>query len=354
MKIEILTIHRLNNFGSAFQAMALFECIRDMGHDVELLDYHPSYYKGNKIRNHIGRIIFRKKMRKRELKFDRFIETNAKLSAIRFVSLKELQKQHPNVDLYIAGGDQLWNYNHICGNDDAYKLTFWNGRKMSYGTSLGGKEFDPIQIKDLKLKLKEFQSLSLREASSVSLLHDYGINATWVVDPVLLLPFRRYEELLIQPMEQEKYVFVYLVAPSKLLDYAVEYLSGTKGLKVIVYSGFGHKCKCDLQIRDLGPEEVLGYIRNAEFVLSSSFHATLFAIMFQKKFGVILPGEETNERIYDLLSWTNLTKGIIKKEKDIKELVDTTHFYISELDGIMEERIRRSKEYLINSIYEEG
>lgn len=350
MRIEILTIHRLNNFGSALQAMALYEYIADLGYDVEIIDYHPAYYNGNKIRNYVGRILYRKNIANREKKFDEFLNRNVRLSVHRYKMLEALEKNHPAADLYIAGGDQLWNYHHICGKDDTYKLVFWHGRKISYGTSMGGNFFSKEQLLDLKSKIKDFETISLREKQSLSLLKEIGLNATWVVDPVMLLPTDRYKKLMIKPKEREKFAFVYLVSPSAILDSAVEYLSKVCKLKIIVYSGVAHKCKCDIQKRELGPEEVLGYIYNAEFVLSSSFHATVFSILFKKKFAVILPGETTNERLFDLLSWTKYEDGIIKTLSELEMLYMKDNWYTDEKEKIIEERVQESKRYLKEAI----
>lgn len=350
MKIEIVTIHRLNNFGSAFQAMALYEYIDKLGYDVELLDYDPSYYKGKKLKNYISRIVFYSTIKRRTQKFDQFIEKNTKLSRQRYHSYKEVKEAYPKANLYIAGGDQLWNYHHICGNDDVYKLCFYNGKKISYGTSMGGDQFSEAQLCDLKEKVSEFESIALREKQSLEIFEGLGLKATWVVDPVMLLPVERYEELLKNPNEKLPYVFVYLVAHSEFLEKAVEYLSKVCGLKVIVYSGLGHKCKCDEQKRELGPEEVIGYIKNAEFILSSSFHATVFSILFQKKFSVILPGETTNQRLYDLLSWTGLEDTVIQNMEQLERLYKKENWYTEELSEIIKHRIENSENYLKTAI----
>lgn len=348
MKIEIITIHRLNNFGSAFQAMALYEYIRSMGYEVELLDYHPDYYKGKHIKNYIGRMLFFKDLRIREKKFDTFIERYTNLSEKRYKTLKEVEKDCPEADLYIAGGDQLWNYHHICGNDDVYKLVFFNGRKISYGTSMGGNRFTKKQLCDLKAKVKTFESISLREKSSIDLFGKMKLKATWVVDPVLLFPKEFYEKMAVVPKET-KYVFIYLVSPSPELDKIVQYISEKLHLMVIVYAGFAPKCKCDEQKRDLGPEEVIGYIKNAEYVLSASFHATLFSIIFRKKFAVMLPDENTNERIYDLLNWTKLENKLVKTYEDFCRTYDEDISY-EEQEKLIAKRVLESKEYLRKSI----
>lgn len=354
MKIEILTIHRLNNFGSAFQAMALYQYIESLGYDAELLDYNPKYLKGVSIKNYIGRVLFLKDYLERKNKFNRFIERRTKLSKKRYSTYDEVKNGYPKADLYVAGGDQLWNYHHVCGTDDTYKLTFFEGNKISYGTSLGGSQFSEADWQDLLVKIRGFSSISLRESLSVRQLKDLGIDATWVVDPALLLPPSVYEEMLIPPKESEEYIFVYLVSKSKLLSEIVEYVSKKLNLKVIVYSGFNKKCQCDEQKRNLGPEEVIGYIKNAKMVLSSSFHATIFSIMFRKKFAVILPGENTNERIFDLLSWTNLKDGIVRNLEDFKRVCGCDSFYRQDIDQILEQRIESSKDYLKNAIEDAG
>lgn len=346
MKIEILTIHRLNNFGSAFQAMALCEYLNNMGHDAEVLDYHPDYYKGNKLKNKIGRILFRRTYLNREHKFSEFVKKYIPVSMQNFKTYEEVKNDHPKADVYVSGGDQLWNYYHICGNDDTYKLTFWNGRKISYGTSLGGADFSKENLADLCGKIKDFEAVSVRESSSVDLLNTNNISAEWVVDPVMLLPTKRYEEIMIYPKEDRKYAFVYLVSPSKLLDEAVEYLSVVCGLKIIVYAGLGHKCKCDSQKRELSPEEVIGYIKNAEIVLSSSFHATVFSLLFKKKFAVILPDEHTNERLFDLLRWTMLEETILHDCKGLMNIMGDEKFYKKETFDIIDRRIVQSQKYI--------
>ena len=98
---------------------------------------------------------------------------------------------------------------------------------------------------------------------------------------------------------------VYLVTPSPLLEKTINYLKEKYNLKVILCGGFSKKCTCDEFLKDLGPDEILSYIKNAEIVLSSSFHATSFSIIFEKQFFTILPDEHTNERIEDLLNIKN-------------------------------------------------
>ena len=131
-----------------------------------------------------------------------------------------------------------------------------------------------------------------------------------------------------------------------MLDEAVDYLSSVCGLKIIVYAGLGHKCKCDEQKRELSPEEVIGYIKNAEIVLSSSFHATVFSLLFKKKFAVILPDVHTNERLYDLLNWTMFEDTILNDCTGLMNIMGDEEFYKQDTFDIINRRIAQSQKYI--------
>lgn len=345
MKIQIITIHRLNNFGSTFQAYALYKYLSDELYDVEIIDYHPRYFLCPSIKTRVGQMIYRKEFKDREVKFKRFVEGNIKLTKRKYSSYGDLSRLIPSADVYMVGSDQLWNYHYDCGKDDSYKLTFCNGVKVSYGTSLGKNNFTNEELNDLRSKISDYKFVSVRESKSVDVLKSIGIDAYWVVDPVLLLDRHEYQKFTIKPTE-DKYAFVYLVSTSNILIEAIELLSSRLGLKIIVYSGLARKCKCDKQLRNLGPEEALSYIVHAEFILSASFHATLFSVMFKKNFATLLPGVGSNERIEDLLSWTNLHSRIIYDKNDLERIFSCKPNYKKEMTDIINGRILKSKEML--------
>lgn len=318
MKIRIITIHNIPNFGSVFQTYALARFLQDNGYkDTVVVDYNPPYFKPRTIKAIIAMLLNLRAYYRRKKKFSDFIKRHIPLTNTSFTTVKELQLANFEADVFIAGGDQLWNVYHTCGSDDAYKLTFFKGKKISYATSMGQESFPIDALKDLASKIKDFSSVSVRETSSVALLKKVGIKASSCVDPVYLLPASHYEELLPE-INEPPYLLVYLVTPSKLLEDAIEYLSKKYGLKVILCSGFSKKCSCDKFLKDLGPEEILSYIRHADIILSSSFHATSFSLIFEKQFFTILPGTHTNERIVDLLNVRGLSDRIISDSTDLK------------------------------------
>lgn len=344
MKIRIITIHGIPNFGSVFQSYALCQYLINQGYaDIQLIDYNPSYNKPHSFRSLVGKLLNYKSYLIRAKKFRKFVENNLHLTDKSFNTLADLSKHPFEADVYIAGGDQLWNVYHNCGQDDAYKLTFAQGKKISYATSMGQTDFSNEQLEKLSAKLNSFSHISVRESSSVRLLADVGVNALQCVDPVFLLPADSYERFL-HPNTQPKYMLVYLVTPSDLLERCISYLSKKHNLEVILCSGFSRKCTCDKFLKDLGPDEILSYIKNAEIVLSASFHATAFSVIFKKQFFTLLPDAHTNERITDFLETRGLDNRLITNDTNIFEMLDKEIDY----DALKayDEMIIQSKKYL--------
>lgn len=327
MKCSIITIHHIHNFGSIFQAYALAHFLEINGYETEIIDYRPSYYNlgRNRFKTIVGRLLNIIPYYKRKKKFEKFISENEVLSAKQFFTISELEAYYRGSDrIFIAGGDQLWNNYHPCGNDDSYKLKFVKSRKkIAYGTSMGRDNFSTDELKKISALIDDFQKIMLREQSTVSLIQEYlSVPVSHVIDPVGLLDIKDFETIAKKPDIEEPYAVMYLADSGDLLNHAIEILSKKLGLKIVHICGFKKKCYCDYFIKDAGPEEILGYILHANFVLSASFHATMFSILFQKQFATLLPGEQTNARINDLLSFVGLESRIIHSNEEINQLED--------------------------------
>ena len=344
LKIRIITIHDIPNFGSVFQGYALCRYLISQGYtDTEIIDYSPKYYNKNNIRSLIGKLLNYKAYKSRAKKFRCFIEKYLPLTKKHFTKISQLERFDFSADVYIAGGDQLWNVYHDSGRDDAYKLTWIKaGKKISYATSMGQTGFTQNELEQLAEKISDFSAISVREKSSTQMLSKVGVRSVQCVDPVFLLDPSEYKKF-IKPINQPRYLLVYLVTPSELLESCISYLSKKHGLKVILCSGFSKKCTCDQFLKDLGPDEILSYIYHADIVLSSSFHATAFSLIFKKKFFAILFHEHTNERIVDLLRMVEMPNRIIMDEVGPGNILRM--FDISSLDNYCK-LIEFSKKYL--------
>ena len=348
MRIRIITIHNIPNFGSVFQSYALCKYLISQGYeDTKIIDYNPDYYNKCTIRAVVGKILNYGAYRRRTKRFRDFVKKYIPITNEKFTDIGQLSNFDFSADIYITGGDQLWNVFHDSGRDDAYKLVWTSGEKISYATSMGQTGFTQEELQFLARKLSDFSAISVREASSVRLLEGVGVKAVQCVDPVFLLNSSEYIKFM-KPVNQPKYLLVYLVNPSKLLDKCIEFLSKKYGLKVILCSGFSKKCMCDQFLKDLGPDEILSYIYYADMILSSSFHATAFSLIFQKQFFTILPDIHTNERIIDLLTIRELMHHIITEKSDLNTVLNDQINYSSIVD--YNKYIANSKDYLKKAI----
>ncbi|MBQ3063854.1 MAG: polysaccharide pyruvyl transferase family protein [Clostridia bacterium] len=323
--------------------------LADNGYDTELIDYRPAYYDAGKkkLRTLVGKLLNARAYLVRKRKFESFIKTYDKLSARRFRTFADLLAYGGDADrVLIVGGDQLWNNYHLCGRDDAYKLTFaGHSKKIAYGTSMGRDNFAEEELAALAGKVQDFTTIMLRERSGVEQLNRHGITtATHVIDPVGLLDIEAFRNMAKKPDIKEPYAVMYLADSSPLLDEAIKKLSEEMGLKIVHICGFKKKCYCDVFAKDVGPEEILGYILHADFVLSASFHATMFSLMFNKPFATLLPSTKTNARIEDILSFVGLQDRILRTVADVARLtapIDYTsvNTSIAEFRNISQEKL---------------
>lgn len=346
MKIELITLHSIYNPGSALQAYGLQQYLTQMGHDTEIIDYRPYYSTigKNKIKGILRKILYFRNEHSVKEKYELFMCSKMKLTAKRYVSLRDLQSNCPSADVYITGSDQLWNMSYDCGKDDSYYLAFTtSGKKISYATSVGKKEIPQDEINYILTKIKDFHSISVRENSTSKVLSaQLKREVSWVCDPVFLLSSSEYEKMT-KRLVSEPYVVVYLSAESELLNQVVSDIKKKLGCKVVLMGGNRTRCQCDLHIKDVGPEEFLSLIRYAEIVISSSFHATAFSHIFHKKFGAILP-KGNGERIESLLSLSGLENRIINSVDDIGNIYSDIDY--DNIQMHIDEFVISSKKYL--------
>ena len=356
MKCSVITIHHIHNFGSVFQAYGLVKYLQQQGYDTQIIDYRPAYYDvgKNKIKTLVGKTLNIGPYLTRKSKFDNFVKKYQTLSAKRFTTVHQLQHHYKNSqEVFIAGGDQLWNSYHPCGNDDAYKLTFCpNARKLAYGTSMGRDNYTQLELKTLADKVAGFESIMLREKCTVDILTPHtSVQVHHVIDPVGLLESEAFLKIAKKPLLEEPYAVMYLADSGPLLDEAVRLLSQKMGLKIVHICGFRKKCYCDYFVKDAGPEEILGYIAHADFVLSASFHATMFSLLFSKPFASLLPGMHTNARIEDLLRYVGLQERILRTEQDLAVLDKKIDFSVP--DAILKEWKKKSQDLLLQALKNE-
>ena len=319
-KIATITFHQAVNYGAVLQAYALQKTICELNYPNEILNYDCS-----KIRLGYEPFLIKKILHiksaihmilnfyirwQKKRKFEKFISNNLEISAL--IGKTELPLQEEKYSLFIAGSDQVWNYN-ITNSDGSYFLDFINDnrKKCSYAASFGISILPKDKMEMYSNYLKNFNAISVREKSGANLVNNIvGRTAVVDLDPVFLLSAREWEKLCCKQEKIScKYILVYTVgAPDKVYQNAKN-LRDKTGFKII-------NIKYNLSLRNkagkigdclytVGPEEFVNFLKNAEIIVTNSFHAVAFSIIFNKEFFVEI-NDNLSTRITDLLTSLNI------------------------------------------------
>ena len=206
---------------------------------------------------------------------------------------------------------------------------------------MGNGDLDEKQAKELKLFVKDIVYLSCRESYAVDIVQRYTNEKVYhVLDPVLLLDEKDYENIIDVPIIKEPYLLLYL--PVGYNKYLVEqaHLYAQKHNLVIIEVSNSLRSYCKHRIiRDAGIEEFLSLIKNAEAVFSDSFHAVCFSVIFHKEFYAF--SRQTGKKIEDICNQLNLNNRFINSSFVEQRSVD----YVN-VDKILKDRRIASLKFL--------
>ena len=377
MKIGIITLHKIINFGSALQAYALQKYIQiATNEDVEIIDYifpNKSYRENAsfliRLRSNL-RLIYYGIFKRRYIqlyRFRLFYKKYLHLSKKTYDSDVAIMKRPPLYDVYLTGSDQVWNVKTLYNNPIMYcSFAPFTAKKISYGASFATKDI-PFSYRDeIKHRLLKYSHIGVREYSSLEILKTLeipdSISQVCTSDPTLLLSAEDYECIVSDSKIHIKteYILVYYLNyafdPEPVISYVSSYVQKKYNLPIIYIGSKGFKRYVDgkkiYNYTGLGPCEFAYLIKNAKHVITSSFHGTMFAIIFRKPFTAILPNSmHSDTRIKDVLKTLGLEVCGIEADSNIKDFQFLDYPY----DSLVEEKIKyyidRSRNFLINSIY---
>lgn len=310
-KIRTITFHSSYNYGSCLQAYAMQEftkriCEQDCDYKIINLrtniqkKMYASIFEKKGLKYMLARGLYikeKKQLNKKNELFEGFINDRLQLTR-EFCTFEELCDEKWDEDCYyLAGSDQLWNLQAL-DFDWAYYLEFVNkGKKISYAASWGPKSqtLNSEERERIKRNLSEFKYISVRENGSYNNVVDIlGIKPTINVDPTLLLNKDEWEKII--PSEriiQGKYIFLYNLKGKEYVKLADKISKKLKLPVVVSKVGNVYEVFCGFKRKfDCGPAEFLNLIKNAEIVLSSSFHGTIFSIILEKPFFALKGNED--------------------------------------------------------------
>lgn len=367
MRIKIITCHDVYNVGASLQAYAFSAYLKKLNQQVEIINYKPKYLEHfelfgsvpNKFNKPFIRTVYhtakfpgrlRARLSKRKREYDYFTAKYLPLTAKRYNNFNELLADPPDADIYFAGSDQIWNTQFENGKDPAFYLCFAHEGvvKASYAASFSVDKIADEYKSTIFKWLSDFDFISVREDSGVDIVTSLGIhNVIQTIDPVFLLSASEWQKLEKEIDINEKYIVLYdFDLNSEITEFAKKV---SKILNCKIYSILPSK-KADRTFSQEGPNTFLYLIHNAEFVISNSFHATAFSLIFNRPFVVFNRKDSINTRMRDLLSGLKMSNRIIgnSNTKDFHLLMESDY---SEAEELINLQIQKSEQF-INSVLE--
>lgn len=359
MKIKTITCHDVYNVGASLQAYALAAYLRQLGHDVEIIDYKPDYLSNHYALWGIGnprydRPVLRElylmaklpgrlmaKYGKRKKEFDAFTRDMLPTTDVRYTSNEELKKNPPEADAFFAGSDQIWNTFFRNGKDPAFYLDFVPESKVkaSYAASFATESVPEEWKKQIKDWLSGLDYISVRERSGVEIVKKMGFSeAVLVLDPVFLLDEQAWMKVAKQLPLNEPYLLVYDFDNNPEMQKYAKRLAEKNHWKIYSVLPCAY---CERCFSQEGPTAFLTLVHNAEFVVSNSFHATAFSLIFHKQFAVFNRNEKINTRMQDLAQLAGIQERLIT-DADVN-LEEIDYFRVNEK---LENVIGESKTYI--------
>lgn len=360
--IGVITFHCSYNYGSMLQAYALQQYLKKRDYNTKIIDYILSsdFEQYKLFRTHIYRkrkrtliadMMYFYKNLKRKYNFNDFSNKYLTKTEKTYYDFEPMQELNSEFDAFICGSDQIWNFDCTNGTIPAYFLGFADDDKLkiSYAPSMAQTSFEKINETELYELLNRLNYISVREKSTIPILK--GIvnkDISCVIDPTLLLDSRDYNNIVKEYKIKEKFIFVYILEENlEILDYCRS-LSKDENIKIVYIrkkniSGL----KNSKNVYGISPGQFLHLIKNAEYVVTNSFHATVFSILFEKKF-VTFKTKKSYSRMTDLLNNIGLQDRIYCDSFKIENSLN----YVDVKYKLIELR-KNSQEYLSKALLKE-
>lgn len=351
MKIGIITFHRANNYGAVLQCFALQEALKQVGYNVQIINYKQPFIESkdrifsfaqitkifSKPRKTIRYILETKHRIQVNTLFNHF--RNKYLNCTTACTKNNIPQ---NFDCYIIGSDQLWNIECTKKIDTIFFGNFSHPKSSlicGYAISGNTKSLNQIPNEILKQYLRNFNHVSFREINlRDNVLQKTGINGRVDLDPTLLLSPNVWNKIINTNWENKKYILVYEVRRVKNkernLDIAAVKLSQQLKCDIIHLSSYKYT-----------PEDFVSLFKYATYIITSSFHGTVFSLIFNKPVSVVKLNDGHDNRYINLLESINATHLLCDIDniiinnnidyeninKDLKKLQEKSIAYINNL-----------------------
>lgn len=362
MKVGILSMQRIKNYGSFLQAYGLKSILEELGADVQFVDYHP----GKTLIPADGGTGIKRKAKKVLEAFRGSAPLSEKLRFINYkknyasnyypyLGITEKMNYSPDIDLLVIGSDEVFNCVQNNTNVGFSPELFGqnsNAKKIiSYAASFGNTNYQKLKKYNVANTvadwLKSFNAISVRDNNSAQTVEKLIGKAPQInLDPVLMYDFVGNNKVPSEIDEKNKYMLLYgysgrftTTECERIRAYA-----NSKGLKIYCIGGV-QDC-CDKYI-DCDPFKVIAYFQHAECVVTDTFHGTIMSIITHRQFVSVVrqAGYGNSEKLVDLLNRLQLKNRQLPSLDLLDEKLAETIDYANTDDIIESERVK-TREYL--------
>ena len=377
-KIGLVSVHN-PNYGSMLQTYALHTYLTEAGYKNEIILYKKKNdwkqfvrifnisllkMKLDVVYRDVYCQFFHKEifnsLQIRMKKFNEFKLSHFKFSR-EHIGWRDLLTTNNDYDIFIIGSDQVWNPINI--GTDFFNLLFTDDNKyrISYASSFGVSSIPRSQIKKTTKYLSRIQSLSTRELAGQKIIKELtNRNSELVCDPTLLIDKTYWDNLKGENrIISDKYIFCYFLGNNPPHRNFANRLKKITGYKLVALQHLDELVLSDIDFADIkpfniGPAEFVNLISNAEYVLTDSFHGTIFSILYKKEFFTFsrfesTSKESTNSRIVSLLQTLGIENRYIKASMCVEDCLNiktdfkTAHLKIADFR-------EKSRNYLNSAI----
>ncbi|MGI6392307.1 MAG: polysaccharide pyruvyl transferase family protein [Candidatus Izemoplasmatales bacterium] len=360
-KIGLCICYNVHNYGSVLQALATVKIIEQLGYEYEIIGYIKKrsifYYikKAPLLLSKTFYYVLKRKisiikqarksneykanLRLRKKIFNEFSKEHFVENVKKYIGYSELKRGSSNYYAIIVGSDQLWNPMGFSTN--FYNLMFVKDevKKISYATSFGISHIPIFYRTKARKFISRIDHLSVREIEAKNIIAQLVPRKKVFVaaDPTLLFNREQWEVLIPQKNEViDEYIFCYFLGTSLESRNAANELSDYLGLKIVTIKHEDEYFAPDDSFGDyspngLSPNDFVNYIRNAKYILTDSYHGTIFSIINHKKFLTFYRFKQNdknsrNSRIDSLLNILGLQNRLFTQESNVRTIMEEINY----------------------------
>ncbi len=375
-KIGIVTYYG-ENYGGMLQAYALQRFLNEKGYECKLIsnDFLYQKHQTSKYRRILQKLVvfiknpidylerskamhlFSKEKSLRASRFKDFALKNLIIDHTGYTEYQQYLENPPEYDVYLCGSDQIWNPN-LYNKNGFYFADFAskNSIVVSYASSIGVSSVTKEQADFMKPFLDKIDVISTREEDGSKIVENITHKkARTVLDPTLLLDGNQWLDVASKPIIDKPYIFCYLFGERDYIAKVKQQVKEITGFDIVSIPYVAREMASDdIKAFDVGPAEFISLIKNAELVLTDSFHATAFSINLKTPFISLCrfskkDSKGMNSRLTTILETVDLTDRLFDENDRItKDILFSVDF--EKAHTLLNERRKKDTEFLLRAI----